>query len=71
MTDRLPLVAREPLQAPLAVQVVASVLDQLSVACCPGLMTLGVTWMLTVGGALTVRVADALVLPLGPVQSRV
>jgi hypothetical protein len=45
-----PLVAGLPDQPPLALQLVPSLADQLSVALCPCVMDVGATAMLTVGG---------------------
>ena len=66
-----PLVAREPLHAPLAVQLVAFVEDQVSVDDPPLVTEAGDALMVTVGGggaAVTVTVADWLALPPVPVQ---
>jgi hypothetical protein len=69
VTAKVPLVACAPLQALLAVQVVALVEDQVSVALCPSVIEVGATEMVTVGGGLlTVNGADATKLPPGPVQ---
>ena len=45
----VPWVACAPLQAPLAVQEVAFVEDQVSVALCPTVMVVGATEIVTVG----------------------
>jgi hypothetical protein len=69
-TDSLPLVLWVPLHAPLAVQDVALVELQVSVALPPSLIVVGETEIVTVAaaGAFTVTVADALALPPLPVQ---
>ena len=69
-TDSLPLVLCVPLQAPLAVQEVALVELQVSVALLPSLIVVGETEIVTVAaaGAFTVTVADALALPPLPMQ---
>ena len=68
----VPLLACAPLQLLLAVQLVALLDDQLSVALCPSVIEFGVTEMFTVGGgACTVTVTDALAEPLVPVQLNV
>jgi hypothetical protein len=64
----LPFKACDPLHAPLAVQLVALLLLQLSVLLDPLLMLAGVAVRLTAGGGTTVTVADWLALPPGPVQ---
>jgi len=65
-----PLSAVLPDHAPLAVQEVALVDDQLNVAALPLATVLGLALKLTValGFALTVTVADCAALPPGPVQ---
>ena len=66
-----PEVERAPLQPPEAVQPVALVDDQLSVAAAPLATLLGVAVRVTVGtdaADLTVTVADALALPPAPLQ---
>jgi hypothetical protein len=70
VTDCVPFVFCEPLHAPLAVQAVAFVDDQVSVALDPTIIGVGETEMLTVGaaGVLTARVAEALPVPPLPVQ---
>ena len=57
----------------LAIQLVAFVDDQLSVALCPSVMEVGVTEMFTVGdgGLVTSRAAVATKPPPGPLQVRV
>ena len=68
----VPLVACAPLQPLPAVQLVAFVDDQLSVALCPSVIEVGVTEMFTVGdGAWTETVTDALEEPFVPVQLNV
>lgn len=69
----VPLVASVPLQAPLAVHDVALVDDQMSVAPKPRVMPDGESEIVTVGadGVFTVSVAEALPLPLLPVQVNV
>lgn len=64
----LPFKACGPLHAPLAVQLVALLLLQLSVLLDPLLILAGVAVRLTAGGGTTVTVADWLALPPGPVQ---
>ena len=69
VTVSVPLVAWVPLQAPLAVQDVAFVEDQVSVALCPSVIDVGLIERVTVGAAaLTVNVADAVALPPAPLQ---
>ncbi len=71
-TARLPDVASLPVHAPLAVQAVALVDDQLSVALLPRVIDVGETASVTVGaGACTVSTAEALLLPPVPVQVKV
>jgi hypothetical protein len=69
----VPLVAWVPLHAPLAVQDVAFVEDQVRVAVAPRTIEVGLTDIVTVGtgGALTDTVANALALPPLPLQVRV
>lgn len=62
----LPLVARAPLQPPLAVQLLALLLPQLNVVVWPASTACGVAVRLTVGMTLTVVVA--LATPPAPVQ---
>jgi hypothetical protein len=70
--DAWPLVARRPLQALDAWQLVAFVADQLNVALSPLLTALGPTLSVTTGrGALIDTVADCAALPPGPVQVNV
>jgi hypothetical protein len=70
--DCEPPVALAPDHAPEAVQLVASVDDQLSVELAPLAMVCGVAEIVTVGaGAFTVTVADCEALPPVPVQLRV
>ena len=66
----VPLVGSVPLHAPLAVQAVALVEDQVSVALPPSVMVAGSTARVTVGAgaALTVKVAVPFTLPPAPVQ---
>ena len=67
--DREPEVERAPLQPPEAVQPVALVDDQFSVAAAPLATLVGVAVSVTVGAAgVTVTVADALALPPAPLQ---
>jgi hypothetical protein len=64
-----PLTALVPDQPPVAVQEVALVEDQVSVALLPLATVLGLALKLTVGaGAVTDTVADWLALPPVPVQ---
>ena len=64
-----PAVASEPLQPPEAVQAVALVDDQVSVALWPTVMEVGTTAMVTVGvAAVTASTAVAFALPPAPVQ---
>jgi hypothetical protein len=69
----VPLVASDPLHAPLAVHDVALVEDHVRVAPEPKMIGLGEIEIVTVGagGALTVTVAEALPLPPLPVQVKV
>jgi hypothetical protein len=60
-----------PDQPPLAVQLVALVLDQFSVELAPLAIEVGVAVRLTVGPVTTVTVAEACVLPPVPVQFKV
>jgi hypothetical protein len=70
--DCQPLTAFVPDQAPEAVQAVALVDDQFSVALLPLVMALGPTLRVTVGvGALVETVADWAAVPPGPEQVRV
>ncbi len=68
--DCVPLSALLPDQAPLAVQEVALLDDQVSVAALPLATVLGLAVKLTVavGFGLTVTVADCAALPPAPVQ---
>jgi hypothetical protein len=66
-----PLVACGPLQPSLAVQLVASVLDHVSVLVCPEAMDVGLAARVTVGGGTTVTVAERLAVPPAPVQASV
>jgi hypothetical protein len=65
-----PVEPRAPLQSPEAVQLVALLLDQLSVALAPEVTVEGEAERLTTGagGGATLTVADWLTLPPGPVQ---
>ena len=70
--DSEPDVAFEPLQAPLAVQLVALVDDHVSVELPPGATGLGLALIVTVGVVLvTVTVTEASVVPPLPVQLKV
>lgn len=70
--DAEPLVASVPLQPPEAVQEVASVEDQVSIALAPLVTVLGFALRVTVGtGWITDTVADCEALPPGPVHVRV
>jgi hypothetical protein len=73
VTAKVPFVFSAPLQALLAVHVVALVEDQVSVALCPSVMEVGATDIVTVGGGglLTVTAADATKLPPGPLHVKV
>jgi len=64
----LPLVGSLPDQPPEAVQLVAFVEDQLSIAEPPLLTVVGLALRPTVGGAETLTVTDWLALPPGPLQ---
>ena len=66
----MPAVDRLLLQAPLAVQAVALVLDQVRVVLAPALIVVGLAASVTVGfgGAVTVTVTEAAALPPVPVQ---
>jgi hypothetical protein len=67
--DCEPLVATDPLQAPEAVQAVASVEDQVNVALPPLDTLLGLALIVTVGGvADVVTIADCDAAPAAPVQ---
>jgi hypothetical protein len=67
--DCEPLVPLEPLQPPEAVQAVALLLDQVSVAVAPAFTVLGEALNVTIGALLeTVTVADCVADPPGPVQ---
>jgi hypothetical protein len=72
VTAKVPLVFRVPLQALLAMHVVALVEDQVSVALCPSVIEVGATDRVTVGGGglFTVSAADAIKLPPGPLHVR-
>ena len=65
-----PLVAREPLQSPEAMQLVALLVLQASVALPPEVTVDGVAEIEIVGGggAATLTVADCVTLPPAPVQ---
>jgi hypothetical protein len=70
--DAEPLRALLPDQPPEAVQAVAWVVDQVSVALAPLATALGPTLKATVGsGALTETVVDCTALPPGPAQVNV
>jgi hypothetical protein len=66
----VPVVGWEPLQSPLAIQVLALVVLQLSTVDCPELSVAGEAVRVTVGGggAVTITVAEALALPPSPLQ---
>ena len=67
--DCVPLVALAPVHAPEAVQVAASVDDQVRLALAPLAMLCGLAVIVTVGaGGVTVTVADCETLPPPPVQ---
>jgi len=67
--DCVPAVALVPDQPPEAVQAVARVDDQLSVAALPLATVLGLAFKLTVGaGAVTDTVTDCVAEPPAPVQ---
>jgi hypothetical protein len=70
LTLKVPLVASAPLHAPLAVQDVALVEDQVTVALWPTVIEVGDTAIVTAGsgGAVTVKVAVAFALPPAPVH---
>ena len=71
LTLKVPLVASAPLHAPLAVQEVAFVEDQVTVAPWPTVIEVGDTAIVTVGrggAAVTVKEAVAFALPPAPVQ---
>ncbi len=72
-TAKVPLVASVPLHAPLAVQEVALVDDQVSVALLPSVIEVGLTASVTVGAAGELTVSDAVAdaLPPVPVQVKV
>jgi hypothetical protein len=68
-SSAVPLVACVPVQPPDAVQLVALVLDQVSVELAPAVMLVGEALSATVGaGGVTVTVAEAGVLPPAPVH---
>jgi hypothetical protein len=70
--DDEPLMALAPDQAPEALQAVAWVDDQLTVAAWPRVIELGLALKLTVGAdCLTDTVAVCAALPPGPVQDSV
>ena len=70
--DCVPLTALAPDQPPEAVQEVALVADQFSVALAPLVIALGPTLKVTVGAtALMDTVADWAAVPPGPVHDRV
>jgi hypothetical protein len=72
VTASVPFALSAPLQALLAVQFVALLEDQVSVALCPSVIEVGATEMLTVsGGLFTITTADAVKPPPGPVHIRV
>jgi hypothetical protein len=71
-TSSVPLIACAPVQPPEAVQVVALVLDQVSVELPPVVIDVGLELSATVGsGDVTVTVAEAgvAVVPPGPVHA--
>ncbi len=73
-TARLPLVLSLPVHAPLAVQAVALVEDQISVALPPSVIEVGLTASVKVGAAaagVTVNTAEAFADPPVPVQASV
>ena len=67
----VPLVLLVPVQPPLAVQLVALLLDQVSVLDWPEVIVVGLAARVTAGGGTTVTVADLLALPPLPVQASV
>jgi len=71
--DWLPLVAFDPVQAPLAAQLVALVVDQVSVEDPPLDTEAGLALKVTMGAglAVTVTVTDLEVVPPAPVQAKV
>lgn len=69
--DSEPLVPRAPVQPFDALQAVALVLDQVRVELPPLATVDGVADRLTVGGPVTATVSDLVVVPPGPVQTRV
>ena len=73
VTVAVPLVVCVPLQPPLAVQLVALVEDQESVAFAPTVMLVGATEIVTVGcgGAVTVRLVEPFPVAPAPVQASV
>jgi hypothetical protein len=75
VTERVPVGVCDPLQAESALQLVALVDDQVTVALCPNVMVLGDTLIVTVGaapgadaGVLTISAAAPLPAPPVPVQ---
>jgi hypothetical protein len=69
--DWVPLVPLVPDQPPEAVQVVVSVVFQVSVEAAPLTTDVGLAASVTVGTGRTVTVADSVAEPPGPVQARV
>ena len=70
--DSFPEVAFAPLQAPDAVQLVASVEDQVRVDDCPETTLVGLALKDKVGaGGVTVTVTDCVIVPPAPLQPRV
>ncbi len=65
-----PLAARLPDQPPLAVQLVAKAVDQVSVLVCPAAIVSGLAVRVMVGAPATATVAAALSLPPVPEQVR-
>ena len=77
-SSKVPPVGSNPLQAPLATQLVALVDDQVSVVPWPSATVEGLAFRVTVGAggggggaAVTVKLADAELVPPSPVQLRV
>ena len=73
LTGSEPLVARAPDQAPLALQLLASVVDHCSVALSPTRTTLGATVRLTLGARMapsTTRLADLELVPVALLHTK-
>ena len=69
--EAVPEIALLPAHAPLAVQLVALVDDQVSVLALPVTTVVGFAASVTVGNVTTVAIADCAAVPPGPMQLRV